>query len=56
MTETPYIHLRTHSSYSLAESTLKIKKSYLDQIFKSKKILFAIIGGLILFSTIFLLI
>ncbi len=26
MNNTPYIHLRTHSSYSLAESTLKINK------------------------------
>ena len=37
-------------------STLTIKKNNLDQIFKSKKILFAIIGGLILISTVFLLI
>ena len=26
MTDKPYIHLRTQSSYSLSESTLKIKK------------------------------
>ncbi len=37
-------------------STLTIKKNDLDQIFKSKKILLAIIGGLILVSSIFLLI
>ena len=37
-------------------STLTIKKNNLDQIFKSKKILLAIIGGLILVSSIFLLI
>ena len=37
-------------------STLTIKKNNLDQIFKSKKILIAIIGGLILVSSIFLLI
>ena len=37
-------------------STLSIKQNNLDQILKSKKILFAIIGGLILISTIFLLI
>ena len=37
-------------------STLTIKKNNLDQIFKSKKILLAIIGGLILISTIFLLV
>ena len=37
-------------------STLTIKKNNLDQIFKSKKILLGIIGGLILVSSIFLLI
>ena len=37
-------------------STLTIKKSNLDQIFKSKKTLLAIIGGLILVTSIFLLI
>ena len=37
-------------------STLTVKQNNLDQIFKSRKILFAIIGGLILISTIFLLI
>ena len=37
-------------------STLTINKNNLDQIFKSKKILLAIIGGLILVSSIFLLI
>ncbi len=37
-------------------SALIIKKNNLDQIFKSKKILLAIIGGLILVSSIFLLI
>ena len=37
-------------------STLTIKKNNLDQIFKSKKILLAIIGGLILVSSILLLI
>ena len=37
-------------------STLTIKKNNLDQIFKSKKILLAIIVGLILVSSIFLLI
>ena len=37
-------------------STLTIKKNNFDQIFKSKKILLAIIGGLILVSSIFLLI
>ena len=37
-------------------STLSIKKNNLDRIFKSKKILLVIIGGLILFSSILLLI
>jgi len=37
-------------------STLTIKKNNFDQIFKSKKILLAVIGGLILVSSIFLLI
>ena len=37
-------------------STLTIKKNNFNQIIKSKKILFAIISGLILMSTIFLLI
>ena len=37
-------------------STLTIKKSNLDQIFKSKKTLLTIIGGLILVASIFLLI
>ena len=37
-------------------STLTIKKNNFDQIFKSKKILLAIIGGLILVSSILLLI
>ena len=37
-------------------STLTIKKNNLDQIFKSKKILLATIGGLILVSSILLLI
>jgi len=37
-------------------STLTIKKSNFDQILKSKKVLLAIIGGLILVSLIFLLI
>ena len=37
-------------------STLTIKKNNLNQILKSKKILFAILGGLILISTIILLI
>ena len=37
-------------------STLTIKKNNLDQIFKSKKILLAIIGGLILVSSILLLV
>ena len=37
-------------------STLTIKKNNLDQIFKSKKTLLIIIGGLILVSSIFLLI
>ena len=37
-------------------STLTIKKNNLDQIFKSKKILLAIIGGLIFVSSILLLI
>ena len=36
-------------------STLTIKKNNLYQIFKSKKKLLAIIGGLILISSIFLL-
>ena len=37
-------------------STLTIKKNNLDQILRSKKILLAIIGVLILISTIFLLV
>ena len=37
-------------------STVTIKKYNLDQIFKSKKILLAIIVGLILVSSMFILI
>ena len=37
-------------------STLTLKKNNFDKIFKSKKILFAIVGGLILISSIVLLI
>ena len=37
-------------------SSLTIKKNNLDKIFKSKKILLAVIGGLVLISAIFLLI
>ena len=35
-------------------STLTIKKNNFDKIFKSKNVLFAIVGGLILFSLILL--
>ena len=37
-------------------STLTFKKNNFDQILRSKKILLAIIGGLILISAIFLLV